>query len=104
MAKDKKKHAKKEAVSDNLLDMAALSIKKFRKVTKQISKLSTGQKIAGSLALAAVGLTYLVKQPDRPAAETKASGSATTSPSDEAVPELVRLRETARRRKKPSDD
>jgi hypothetical protein len=63
MAKDKKKHSKKDDVPDDLLDMAALSIKKFRKVTKEIGKLSTGQKIVGGLALAAAGLTYLAKQP-----------------------------------------
>lgn len=59
MAKNKKKKSKKNDVSDDILDTAALSIKKFRKVTNQIGKLSTGQKLAGGLALLAAGLIYL---------------------------------------------
>ena len=63
MPKDKKKHAKKkDELSGDILDMAALSLKKFRKVTKQIGKLSTGQKLVGGIALVAAGLTYLAKQ------------------------------------------
>jgi hypothetical protein len=63
MPKDKKKHSKKkDELSDDLLDMAALSLKKFRKVTKEISKLSTGQKLVGGIALVAAGLTYLAQQ------------------------------------------
>ena len=59
MGKDKKKHSKKDKASDNMLEAAAQSLKKFRKVTKEISKLSTGQKLVGGLALAAAGLAYL---------------------------------------------
>lgn len=59
MAKNKKKKSKKNDVSDDVLDTAALSIKKFRKVTNQLAKLSTGQKVAGGLALLAAGLIYL---------------------------------------------
>jgi hypothetical protein len=59
MGKHKKKHSKKNEVSDDLLDTAALSIKKFRKVTNQLAKLSTGQKVAGGLALLAAGFIYL---------------------------------------------
>ncbi|WP_201982820.1 hypothetical protein [Hymenobacter rubidus] len=59
MAKDKKKHSKKDKASEDILEVAAHSLKKFRKVTKQISKLSTGQKVVGSLALAAAGLVYM---------------------------------------------
>lgn len=59
MAKDKKKHSKKDDLSENLLDAAALSVRKFRKVTKELGKLSTGQKLVGGLALVAAGLTYL---------------------------------------------
>ena len=59
MGKDKKKHSKKDKASADVLDVAAQSLKKFRKVTKEISKLSTGQKVVGSLALAAAGLVYL---------------------------------------------
>jgi len=66
MGKDKKKkHAKKDQVSEGLLDAAVLSLKKFRKVTRQVGKLNTGQKLVGGLALAAVGLAYLAqRQPD----------------------------------------
>ena len=59
MAKDKKKDSKKDPVAENLLDVARTSLKKFRKVTREISRLSTGQKLVGGLALAAAGLTYL---------------------------------------------
>lgn len=59
MAKDKKKHSKKDDLSENLLDAAALSVRRFRKVTKELGKLSTGQKLVGGLALVAAGLTYL---------------------------------------------
>jgi hypothetical protein len=59
MGKHKKKSSKKNDVSDDILDTAALSIKKFRKVTNQLAKLSTGQKVAGGLALLAAGLIYL---------------------------------------------
>ncbi|MFD2721280.1 hypothetical protein ACFST9_21370 [Hymenobacter monticola] len=62
MAKDKKKKHKKDDVSEDILDVAALSIKKFRKVTKEIGKLSTGQKLVGGIALVAAGLTYLATQ------------------------------------------
>lgn len=61
MGKDKKKHSKKgkDELSDDILDVAAMSVKKFRKVTKEISRLSTGQKVVGGVALAAAGLVYL---------------------------------------------
>lgn len=62
MGKKKKKHSKKDDASDNLLGIAALSVKKFRKVAKEIGKLSTGQKLAGGIALVAAGLTYLAQQ------------------------------------------
>lgn len=58
MGKGKKKHSKKDQVSEDLLGAAALSIKKFRKVTKEITRLSTGQKVVGGFALLAAGLTY----------------------------------------------
>ncbi|MGI4870527.1 MAG: hypothetical protein ACRYFX_05035 [Janthinobacterium lividum] len=90
MAKDKKKHSKSDDLSANLLDMAAQSVKKFRKVTKQISKLSTGQKLVGGVALLAAGLTYLSRQ---------AADQPTTSEPDEAAPDQS---EAARKRKKPS--
>ncbi|MBO2009928.1 hypothetical protein [Hymenobacter negativus] len=59
MGKDKKKHSKKDRASEDILDVAAVSLKKFRKVTKELSKLSTGQKVVGGIALAAAGLVYL---------------------------------------------
>ncbi|MBF9219655.1 hypothetical protein [Hymenobacter ruricola] len=63
MAKSKKKkHSKKDDASDDILDVAAVSIKKFRKVTKEIGKLSTGQKLVGGIALVAAGLAYLATQ------------------------------------------
>ena len=99
MAKDKKKHSKKDAVSDDLLDMAALSIKKFRKVTKQIGKLSTGQKIVGSLALAVAGLTYLAKQP----ATANGASPPTPPPAGGAAAEPAKLKASATRRKHTDD-
>jgi len=61
MGNGKKKHGKKNELSEDVLGIAAISIKKFRKVTKQIGKLSTGQKLVGGVALLAAGLTYLAK-------------------------------------------
>ncbi|MDB5233371.1 MAG: hypothetical protein JWR44_364 [Hymenobacter sp.] len=63
MGKGKKKH-KHDDVSEDILDVAALSVRKFRKVTKEISKLSTGQKLVGGIALVAAGLAYLAKLED----------------------------------------
>jgi hypothetical protein len=60
--KKKKKHSLKEEVSEDLLDAAAVSVRKFRKVTKEVYKLTTGQKIVGGIALLAAGLTYLAKK------------------------------------------
>ncbi len=62
MGKGKKKHSKQDQVADDILDLAAISVKKFRKVTRQVGKLSTAQKVVGSIALLAAGLTYLAKQ------------------------------------------
>ena len=61
MAKDHKKKSKKGGKSNDLLEGAAQSLKKFRRVTKQLTKLSTGQKLVGGVALLAAGLTYLAK-------------------------------------------
>lgn len=83
MGKDKKKHSKKDQASEDILDVAVLSIKKFRKVTKEIAKLSTGQKLVGSLALAAAGLAYLATREtdETPAAPaTKALPAAAETP------------------------
>jgi hypothetical protein len=64
--KSKKKDRKKvkDAVPEDMLDAAALSIRKFRKVTHELSKLSTGQKLLGSLVLVAAGLIYLDQRQD----------------------------------------
>ncbi|MET4074726.1 hypothetical protein [Hymenobacter sp. UYCo722] len=70
MPKAKKKHSKKDAASEDLLDLAQASLKKFRKVTREIGKLSTGQKLVGGLALAAAGLTYLAARDSQDEAST----------------------------------
>lgn len=64
--KSKKKDRKKvkDAVPEDMLDAAALSIRKFRKVTQELSKLSTGQKLLGSLVLVAASLIYLDQRRD----------------------------------------
>ncbi|MDO7844885.1 hypothetical protein Q5H92_00840 [Hymenobacter sp. M29] len=79
MAKDKNKKHKKDDVSGDILDVAALSIKKFRKVTKEIGKLSTGQKLVGGIALVAAGLAYLAAQ-DTPEAPDAAPESDQPGP------------------------
>ncbi|MDO7850615.1 hypothetical protein [Hymenobacter convexus] len=79
MAKDKKKKHKKGDASEDILDVAALSIKKFRKVTREIGKLSTGQKLVGGIALVAAGLTYLATQ-DSSEAPDSASNSDEPGP------------------------
>ncbi|HEX8327890.1 MAG TPA: hypothetical protein VF629_10140 [Hymenobacter sp.] len=84
MGKGKKKHSKKEEVTEDILDVAAISVRKFRKVTKEIHKLSTGQKIVGGLALVAAGLAYLAKQ-ESDAADKQPAASAPTP----AVPQLA---------------
>lgn len=61
MAKHKKKQSKQDSLPDNFLDVTAMSIKKYRKVTNEIAKLSPIQKLVGSLALLAAGYVYLNK-------------------------------------------
>ena len=87
MAKDKKKDSKKDPVAENLLDVARTSLKKFRKVTREISRLSTGQKLVGGLALAAAGLAYLATLdsdatpvPSAPAATPPSDADQATAP------------------------
>lgn len=78
MAKDKKasagkkKQGKKSRKADGLLDDAAKSLKKFRKVTRHVGRLSTGQKLVGGIALVAAGLTYWAKKQATEAAATAA--------------------------------
>ena len=57
--KKKKKHAQLDQLADDPFSVAAQSIKKFRKVTNEIAKLSPGQKLAGGLVLVAAGFLYL---------------------------------------------
>ena len=88
MGKGKKKKSKKDELSADIMDVAAASVKKFRKVTKQIGKLSTGQKLVGGLALAAAGLTYLANK-DLAADEkapTRLPDSSDTNDAAEAQP------------------
>ncbi|KAA9333253.1 hypothetical protein F0P96_09755 [Hymenobacter busanensis] len=60
MGKKNKKHSKKhDTLSGDLFDATALSIKKYRKVTDEIAKLSPLQKLAGGAALLTVGYFYL---------------------------------------------
>ncbi|MBF9238668.1 hypothetical protein I2I05_14785 [Hymenobacter sp. BT683] len=82
--KKKKKHSNNDPVSEDLLDAAALSVRKFRKVTKEIQKLSTGQKVVGGLALVAAGLAYLA-QHDFETEATDANKPATTAPHAHAL-------------------
>ena len=84
MPKDKKKHSKKDQASADILDLARTSLKKFRKVTHEIGKLSTGQKLVGGLALAAAGLAYLATQDatQEPAAPDAEPAHATAAVSD----------------------
>ncbi|MDB5271357.1 MAG: hypothetical protein JWP58_4397 [Hymenobacter sp.] len=93
MGKDKKKHSKKDKDSEDILDTVAQSLKKFRKVTKEISRLSTGQKLVGGLALAAAGLVYLATRET----DDVAAGHAAKALPDEAEAPAV----PSRHRKAP---
>ena len=90
MPKAKKKHSKKGAASEDVLDLAHASLKKFRKVTREIGKLSTGQKLVGGLALAAAGLAYLATRDSHdepaPAAAGASHGSATEAEPTPSAP------------------
>ncbi|UOQ53679.1 hypothetical protein [Hymenobacter cellulosivorans] len=72
--KDKKKSAKKgkDQKSGNALDTAFQALRKFRKTTRAVGKLSTGQKVVGGVALLAAGLTYLAKKHAEDEAANKA--------------------------------
>lgn len=99
MAKKKKKGAGSGVDSDDLLDMAALAIKRFRRVTKEIGKLSTGQKLVGGLALLAAGLTYLARQDDN-APPTDKNALATLTDADEKPVAPANAKSPGHRRKK----
>ncbi len=63
MGKGKKKGSKKaRKLEKDVLDVAAESVRKFRRVTKEIGKLSTTQKIFGGVGLLAAGITYLANK------------------------------------------
>jgi len=79
MAKEKKKNSKKDHKHNDVLDNTAKTIKKFRRVTKNLTKLSTGQKVVGGVALLAAGLVYLAKKQD--------GASAAAKPTDVAAAE-----------------
>ena len=98
MGKGNKKHSKKgkkDDLSEDILDAASLSIKKFRKVTREIGKLSTGQKLVGGIALVAAGLAYLAtKDTDQPRASSADSDSEATEAADEAEHAAVPARKS----------
>lgn len=63
MGKGKKKGSKKvKKLEKDVLDVAAESVRKFRRVSKEIGKLSTTQKIFGGVGLLAAGITYLANK------------------------------------------
>ena len=86
----KKKHSKKDKASHDVLDLANLTLKKFRKVTKQVGKLSTGQKLLGSVALAAAGLVYLAARDSDDAPEAAEAEEAPAPAADHAAPAVPR--------------
>ncbi|QIL77645.1 hypothetical protein [Hymenobacter sp. HDW8] len=60
MGKGKKKGSKKaKKLEQDMLDVAAESIRKYRRISKEIGKLSTTQKIVGGVGLLAAAITYL---------------------------------------------
>ncbi|MCI1186750.1 hypothetical protein MON38_04920 [Hymenobacter sp. DH14] len=86
MPSAKKKHSKKDAASEDLLDLAHASVKKFRKVTREIGKLSTGQKVVGGLALAAAGLAYLAARDSGDEAATPGAEAPRAIAAETAAP------------------
>lgn len=95
MPKAKKKHSKKDGASDDILDLAHASVKKFRKVTREISKLSIGQKVVGGIALAAAGLAYFAAR-DEPAA-TSSEPARALAAEPESAPKPVAPRKRPKR-------
>lgn len=76
--KDKKKSAKKgkDQQTGSALDTAFQALRKFRKTTRSVGKLTTGQKVVGGVALLAVGLTYLARKHAEDEAANKARPGA----------------------------
>lgn len=88
MSKSKNKGAKKEKPSGDLLDSATVGLKKFRRFAKLVKKLSTTQKVLGSLALLAAGYALITKSsPDEAPTEAPAAEEpvpSTPNPSSQA--------------------
>lgn len=61
MGKNKPKGSKKSKVTLDLLNSATDGLRKFRRFTKQVSKLSTTQKVVGGLAVLAAGYALITK-------------------------------------------
>ncbi len=104
MGKGKKKKAQNIVNSGDLLDMAVVSIKQFRRVTKQIGKLSTGQKLVGGLTLLAAGLTYLARQQASSPPIAARPATPPLPPPAEAPSALASPKSNLRHRKKAGDD
>ncbi|GAB2476695.1 hypothetical protein GCM10011375_21160 [Hymenobacter qilianensis] len=63
MGKGKKKGSKKaKKLERDALDVAAESIRKYRRVSKEIGKLSTTQKIVGGIGLLAAAIAYVANK------------------------------------------
>ncbi|TGE21606.1 hypothetical protein E5K00_15110 [Hymenobacter aquaticus] len=107
MGKHKKKHSKKDAASGSVLESAALSIRKYRRVTDELAKLSTGQKVLGGLLLLAAGYFYLGKLTNegqellqsfqKPARRLGKHKPAAPDDDDEDAPEAVETSASARK-------
>ncbi len=89
--------------SYTFLDMAAQSLRKYRRVTKQIGKMSTAQKVVGGVALLAIGLTYLSRQQADDATHGTNAGPAAPTDENEAATEPVAPKQHARKRKKAGE-
>ena len=91
MSTDKKqKHSKKDKASNDILDLAHLTLKKFRKVSKEVGKLSSAQKVMGGVALAAAGLVYLAARDSDNAPEAPEAEDAQAPAADHAAPAVPR--------------
>ena len=80
MSESKNKGSQKEKPASalpasNVLDSATVSLQKFRRFAKQVKKLSTTQKVVGSLALLAAGYALVSNStPNEAPTEAPASG------------------------------
>lgn len=81
MSKNKPKGSKKSKVSDDLLDAATVGLQKFRRLAKQVNKLSTTQKVVGGLAVLAAGYAFVTNtSPAEAPTETAALDEPTLLP------------------------